>query len=143
MGSWVIKINRWWTGFIIWCWVFVYKSVKYMKNRTFFTVCLASQCQLLGHWRRGNLTHQMLITMLLLFRPTGHRGLSNKVGSRSRNEHPVEFEPVPFRFKRNALTHCAIHPKLLIICTYYWLYYHCTYYLLCYCWQESALFCQS
>ena len=80
--------------------VFLQKGVLKKCDANFFLLnyYLAALRPTLVIFKRGSLTHPMLITAILYFRPKGHQEPRNEVGSLSPAERLVGFEPGTFRF---------------------------------------------
>ena len=77
------------------------RSRSYPGNKeyyNFFNCYLAAPRPPLSHYRGNSLTHPMLITAFLHFRPEGHREPCSEVGSLSPVEHLAGFEPGTFQF---------------------------------------------
>ena len=70
---------------------------------------LAALRPILGHWKRGSLTHAMLITTLFQVLPEVHRQTRNNVGSHSMTEQDSSRKPSDFEY--NVLYHCVTHPE--------------------------------
>ena len=68
----------------------------FLSKFYFFCCYLAVPRPAWGHFRGESLTNPMLITVLVQFRPEGHREPSNKVGSLKLVERLVGFEPGTF-----------------------------------------------
>ena len=79
--------------------IFVVQNLKNSYSRSrgffyfFFNCYLAAPRPTLGHYRGGSLTHPMLITCVLHIRPEGYQEPRNEVGSLSRADRLVGFEP--------------------------------------------------
>ena len=65
---------------------------------TFFIYSLAAPWLTLGHYRGDSVTHPNYSLRFFKFRPKGHWGPRNEVGSLNPTEHLVEFEPETFLF---------------------------------------------
>ena len=90
-------------------------SLLLLENNFFFNCYLAAPRPTLGHYRGDSLTHPMLITAFLHFRPEGHREPRSKVGSLSPAEHLVGFEPGIFRFLLQHLNPLGHSPQIVVI----------------------------
>ena len=86
-------------------------SKKCQKQNIFFNFYLAVPRPTLGHYREDSLTHPMLITAFLHFRPEGHLEPRSEVGSLSPAERLVGFEPGALRFSLQRLNPIGHSPQ--------------------------------
>ena len=76
-----------------------------------FNCYLAAPRPTMGNFWGDSLTHPMLITAFLNFRPEGHREPRNKVGTLSPAERLVGFEPGTCRFLLQRLNSLCLSPQ--------------------------------
>ena len=82
-----------------------------MFVETSFIRHLAALKPILGHWKRGSLTHSMLITTLFQVLPEVHRQPRNNVGSHSMTERISRIRAGNLLILNITLYHCVTHPE--------------------------------